>query len=132
MNVEPSQLVLQPTRDFPSEAEMDIPRSLLFASVVAIVALTTLFAAVPLKAQVDRSALTGTVMDPSGRLVARAHVTAVENSTRLRREGSSDAVGRYGLAELPVGRYTVTIDHPGFETLTFTNVEQVVGANSNT
>jgi hypothetical protein len=107
---------------------MDIPRSLLSASVLAIVALTTLFAAVPLKAQVDRSALTGTVTDPSGRLVARAHVTAVESSTRMRREAASDVVGRYGFAELPVGRYTVTIDHPGFETLTFTDVEQVVGA----
>jgi hypothetical protein len=78
-------------------------------------------------AQVDRSALTGTVTDPSGRLVPQAHITAVENSTQLRREGASDALGRYELAELPVGKYTITVDHPGFETLTFVDVEQVVG-----
>jgi hypothetical protein len=78
-------------------------------------------------AQVDRSGLSGTVMDPSGRLLPKAHITAVENSTQLRREGVSDAVGRYEIAELPVGEYTITFDHPGFETLTFAEVEQVVG-----
>lgn len=78
-------------------------------------------------AQVDRSGLSGTVTDPSGRMLPQAHITAVENSTQLRREGVSDAVGRYGIAELPVGKYTITFDHPGFETLTFADVEQVVG-----
>ena len=78
-------------------------------------------------AQVDRSGLNGTVTDPSGRLLPKAHITVVENATQLRREGVSDAIGRYGIAELPVGRYTVTFDHSGFETLMFADVEQVVG-----
>jgi hypothetical protein len=78
-------------------------------------------------AQVDRSGLTGTVTDPSGGLLRQAHITAIENSTQLRREGISDAEGRYDIAELPVGRYTIRVDHPGFETLTFADVEQVVG-----
>ena len=71
--------------------------------------------------QVDRSALTGTVTDPSGRVVGQTHVIPVEDSTQSEREtGVSDGVGRYKIPELPVGRYTVTFDHPGFETLTFT------------
>jgi hypothetical protein len=78
-------------------------------------------------AQVDRSAITGIVTDPAGRLVPKAHVIAVENATQLRREGMSDDVGGYELAALPVGHYTVTIAHDGFETLTFINVEQVAG-----
>jgi hypothetical protein len=42
-------------------------------------------------AQVDRSGLTGTITDPSGRLLPQAHVTVVENATGLRRETTSDA-----------------------------------------
>ncbi len=83
--------------------------------------------AIPTMAQVDRSNVTGTVTDPSGRVLGQAHITVVENSTQLRREGISDAAGRYEIADLPVGKYTITVDHPGFETLTFGDVEQVVG-----
>ena len=79
-------------------------------------------------AQVDRSALTGTVTDPSGRLMGQARITAIENSTQLRREAVSYSDGRYDIAELPVGRYTITFDHPGFKTLTFVDVEQVIGS----
>jgi hypothetical protein len=78
-------------------------------------------------AQVDRSALNGTVTDPAGKVLGQTRIAAVETSTQLRREGVSDSAGRYDIPELPVGKYTVTFDHPGFETLTFTDVEQVVG-----
>jgi hypothetical protein len=78
-------------------------------------------------AQVDRSGLTGMVTDPSGRLLAETHITAVQNSTQLRREIISDSTGNYDIPELPVGTYTVTFEHPGFKTLKFVNVEQVIG-----
>ncbi len=100
---------------------------LFFSPVRIVFAMMFVGCAVSGLAQVDRSALTGTIMDPSGRLVGQAHVTAIENATQLRREGVSDAAGRYGIAELPVGRYTIAFEHPGFETLTFADVQQVVG-----
>ena len=78
-------------------------------------------------AQVDRSGLTGTVTDPSGRLLAETHITAVQNSTQLQRETKSDSSGNYDIAELPVGTYTVTFEHPGFQTLKFVDVVQVIG-----
>jgi hypothetical protein len=93
-----------------------------FTSAIVFLAL-----ALPGSAQVDRSALTGTVTDPAGRVLAQAHITVIESSTQLQREGLSDSVGRYDIPELPVGIYTVTFDHPGFQTLTFTDVEQVIG-----
>lgn len=94
----------------------------------SIVTAALLFSsALPALAQVDRSSITGTVTDPSGRVLQHAHIVATENSTQLRREGVSDADGRYEIAELPVGRYTIVIDHPGFATLTFEDVAQVVG-----
>ena len=78
-------------------------------------------------AQVDRSGLSGTVTDPAGRVVPQAHVTVVENETGLRREGVSDATGSYSIPELPVGIYTVTIEHQGFQKIENVDVEQVVG-----
>jgi hypothetical protein len=78
-------------------------------------------------AQVDRSNLSGTVTDPSGRVLAETHITAVQNSTQLRRETKSDSMGNYTIPELPVGAYTVTFEHPGFQTLKFVGVEQVIG-----
>ncbi len=78
-------------------------------------------------AQVDRSGLTGTVSDPSGLRLVETHITAVETSTQLRRETISDSTGNYDIPELPVGRYTVTFEHPGFQTLKFVGVEQVIG-----
>ena len=78
-------------------------------------------------AQVDRSGLSGTVTDSSGRLLAHAHITTVQNATQLRREAVSNSNGNYDIPELPVGVYTITFDHPGFKTLTFVDVEQVIG-----
>ena len=78
-------------------------------------------------AQVDRSGLSGTVTDSSGRLLAQAHITAVQNSTHLQRECMTSSNGSYSVPELPVGVYTITFDHPGFKTLTFVDVAQVIG-----
>jgi hypothetical protein len=78
-------------------------------------------------AQVDRSGLTGTVTDSSGRLLPQAHVTVVENETGLRRETASDATGNYSIPQLPMGVYTVTFEHQGFKKLEFLDVVQVIG-----
>jgi len=78
-------------------------------------------------AQVDRSGLTGTVTDPSARLLAGTHIIAVQNSTQLRRETISDSTGNYDIPDLPLGVYAVTFEQPGFQTLKFIDVEQVIG-----
>jgi hypothetical protein len=78
-------------------------------------------------AQVDCSGLTGTVTDSSGRLLTQTHVTAAENETGLRREADSDASGNYSILQLPVGVYTVSFVHQGFQKLEFVDVKQVVG-----
>src|ERR1700733_10662657 len=76
-------------------------------------------------AQVDRSGLTGIVTDSSGSLLPQAHVTVVENATGLRREAVSNGGGNYSISELPVGTYTVTIEHQGFKKVEFVDVQQV-------
>ncbi len=107
---------------------MQTARSSFFRFVYAGAAASSLLCAFRGSAQVDRSAITGIITDPTGRLLGQAHILAVETSTQLRREGLSGATGRFELSELPVGSYTITIDHPGFETLTFDSVEQIVGS----
>jgi hypothetical protein len=102
-------------------------RSFFSPSALIVSAILSVSCAIPGIAQVDRSAISGTVTDPSGRLLGQTHITAVENSTQSRREGVSDKAGRYDIPELPLGTYTITFDHPGFKSLTFLDVEQVVG-----
>ena len=82
-------------------------------------------------AQVDRSGLSGTVTDSSGRLLPQAHVTVVEIATGLRRESVSDLRGDYSIPQLPVGIYTVTFEHPGFREVQFVDVQQVIGRTRN-
>jgi hypothetical protein len=78
-------------------------------------------------AQVDRSGLSGTITDSSGRLLPQTHVTVLQNSTGLRRETISNAMGYYNIPQLPVGVYTVTFEHQGFRKLEFVDVQQVIG-----
>jgi len=80
-----------------------------------------------LLAQLDRSAITGMVTDPTGRVLGQTRIIVVQNATQLQRESVSSSDGRYDVPELPVGSYTVTFDHPGFQTLIFSDVQQVVG-----
>jgi hypothetical protein len=37
------------------------------------------------------------------------------------------AAGTYDIPELPVGNYTITFEHEGFKSLTFVDVEEVIG-----
>src|ERR1700722_10075874 len=78
-------------------------------------------------AQVDLSGLSGRVTDSSGRVLPGVHVTAAENETGLRRETVSDSSGNYSIPQLPVGVYTVTLEHQGFKVVEFVDVEQVIG-----
>ena len=115
------QLRLKATFLLPSSAsELRIIRTIIAFSKVLLIASVCF-------AQIDRSGLSGMVTDSSGRLLAQAHVTAVQNSTQLRRETTSSSEGRYDIPELPVGVYSVIFEHAGFKALSFVNVEQVIG-----
>src|ERR1700761_9649642 len=78
-------------------------------------------------AQVDRSGLSGTVTDSSGRVLPETRITVVQNSTQLKRETVSQSKGSYNISELPVGIYAITFRHTGFATVTYVDVEEVIG-----
>ena len=81
----------------------------------------------PASAQVDRTAITGTVTDPQGQRVAQSRVRATESTTGFQRETATTSAGTYELPGLPPGTYSVEFSKAGFANLIAKNVEQLVG-----
>jgi hypothetical protein len=92
-------------------------------AVLWLVAFTPLL----ISAQVDRTGMSGTVTDSAGQMLAGVRITAVQDSTGLRRETFSSENGSYAIPQLPAGVYTVTFAQDGFEQLTLTGVTQAAG-----
>jgi hypothetical protein len=66
------------------------------------------------KAQTVTGAVTGTVTDPSGAVVAGAHIVAHNLDTGVDTPTTTNATGFYRIEFLPIGRYEVSIDATGF------------------
>lgn len=90
--------------------------------------LLAMAAASPAFAQIDQSALTGTITDGTGNPVIGVEVVALDNATNLKRTATSSAEGSYYIPKLPVGSYTVTFEHRDFQSQRFDNVVQKLGA----
>ncbi len=60
--------------------------------------------------------LQGTVKDPSGAVVPKAHVTITGTTLIGSKELTTDSSGYYHFANLPPGTYTVVVKAEGFET----------------
>ena len=80
-----------------------------------------------LRAQVDRTAITGTVTDQQGNRVPQSAVRATEKATGFQREMVTTSTGTYELPGLPPGVYSVQFSKAGFAAFTAEGVEQVVG-----
>ena len=68
-----------------------------------------------------------TVKDPSGNLVANAKVVARNDEKGLERAGTGNGQGEYRVLALPPGSYKISIDAPGFASITEENVVITVG-----
>lgn len=66
--------------------------------------------------------LSGTVTDVSGAVVEGATVTVSNPDTGLTRSVTTGSTGVYAIADLAASRYTVVIDKPSFQTVTYSNV----------
>ena len=67
-------------------------------------------------AQVTTADILGTVTDPSGAIVAKGTVTAIDEATGLKHTVQLSSSGDYDLTELQIGTYQVKIAAPGFKT----------------
>lgn len=73
-------------------------------------------------AQYTTSTLGVTVLDPSGAPVSDAKITIQNLDTGLQKTSISGANGSFTFAALPVGKYQVTVEKPGFSKFTQTGI----------
>ncbi len=67
-------------------------------------------------AQQTLGGITGTVADKSGSVLPNTTVTIVGDQTKLTRTLTTNGNGAYDFVNLPIGTYTVTVSHDGFQT----------------
>ena len=66
-------------------------------------------------AQIDRGEVTGTVLDPSGAVVAGAQITLTNDSTNVKAVSKSTSTGTYVFGNLNPGTYTIEAESGGFD-----------------
>jgi outer membrane receptor protein involved in Fe transport len=88
--------------------------------------------AVPIaQSQGNQGTLEGAIVDQSGAGVPDAKLTATNNATAIKFYATSDANGLFTFPVLPVGTYTIEVEHSGFGKFTQKNVTLTVGARLN-
>src|SRR5580698_9413897 len=65
-----------------------------------------------------QGAISGTISDPTGAVVANASVSATNTGTNAATNRPTTKNGYYLLSPLPPGDYTITVTAAGFRTLT--------------
>jgi hypothetical protein len=78
--------------------------------------------------QAATGAITGTVTDPTGAVVAGAAVEAKNTETGLVYPAATTATGNYTIAQLPVGTYEITVKVEGFKTYSHPSLAVPAGA----
>ncbi|MGC2372061.1 MAG: carboxypeptidase-like regulatory domain-containing protein, partial [Candidatus Sulfotelmatobacter sp.] len=68
------------------------------------------------RAQQTLGGITGTVTDKTGGVLPETVVTIIGDQTKLTRSQKTNATGSYDFVSLPIGTYTLTFTHDGFET----------------
>ena len=89
---------------------------------IVLPALLGLFLTAPLWASDRTGTITGTVIDPSGAVVRKTHITVVNQATNALRRAESNDDGDFTVALLPPGRYQVTAEGTGFRKSIFSDV----------
>src|ERR1700722_20185469 len=86
-----------------------------------------LFLTATLAAQVNVSAITGTVADQQNNRIPLARVRAIHSATGLQRETQTTSQGTYEVPDLPPGGYTVQVSKAGFSSFNVERVEPILG-----
>jgi hypothetical protein len=84
-----------------------------------------------LHAQVVGAGINGTVTDPSGALIPKAHVVLRNDDTGAQRSLTTDGTGSFVAPSLAVGTYTLTVDSDGFAHYVRKGVTLTVGQSLN-
>jgi hypothetical protein len=76
----------------------------------------------------NNQGISGVVQDSTGSVVAGATVTALSIGTDLSRSAKSNESGNFVISNLPIGKYNISGEAPGFKKYVLTNVELTVDA----
>ena len=68
-------------------------------------------------AQSATATLSGAVLDETGAVIPDAEITVLNRGTALQRHASTNSDGYFAVPLLPPGRYTVTVERDGFNTV---------------
>jgi len=82
---------------------------------ICTIILLAAFSAGTAFSQAVSATLLGTVTDASGAVVANAKVTLTETNTGVNRSTITNQSGNYTYPNLPPGRYSVSVEMPGFK-----------------
>src|SRR6266550_211525 len=93
---------------------------------IATLLILGLFAIAAL-AQVTTGRIEGTVTDPQGAAVPGAKVKVLNKATGLALDTTADEKGGWVFPSMATATYTVTVNHPGFKTVTIDNVKVDAG-----
>jgi carboxypeptidase family protein len=75
-----------------------------------------LFTSAAIQAQQTLGGILGTVADKTGSVLPDTTVTLVGDQTQFTRTQKTNDTGAYSLVNLPIGTYTLTFAHNGFQT----------------
>ena len=98
-----------------------------FASLAVLILSLTAMWGVPAVAQSTTAQLSGTVTDNAGSAVAGAAITVEQIAIGFKQTGKTGPGGEYLFPSLPVGRYELTIEMPGFNTYVQNGIVLTVG-----
>src|SRR5215471_12217987 len=96
-----------------------------FITRLSLAALFGLFCSLAVHAQ-DTTTLSGTVADPTGKVISGASVTATNTATGTVRSVTSGDNGSYVFAQLAPGTYSLRAEAPGFKVSVQGNLELLV------
>lgn len=72
--------------------------------------------------QAGRGGISGTITDPSGAVVPKAKVVALNNASQITQQSVANAAGLYSFVSLSPGTYEITVSQQGFSTVARENV----------
>src|SRR4051794_13277140 len=67
------------------------------------------------QSEIGGATLNGNVNDPSGAGVSGAKIRLSSSETGVNRDTITSDAGMYSFTRVPVGVYTLAVDHPGFK-----------------
>jgi len=89
--------------------------------IFSVVVLLGAMAVFPAHAQNASARIVGNVTDPNGAAVPSAKITVVNVATQVHYDTAASNEGYFQAVDLPIGRYNVTIEAPGFRKVTYEN-----------